>query len=103
MTFFQTKEKKSYNAGQLTGLILGPLLFALTLLLFHPDDLSGKGIYVLAITLWIATWWITEAIPIAATSLLPLILLPIGHVLNPEEVSAQYGNDIIFLFLGGFI
>lgn len=104
LTFFSNKkEKKSYNAGQLTGLILGPLLFALTLLLFHPDDLSGKGIYVLAITLWIATWWITEAIPIAATSLLPLILLPIGHVLNPEEVSAQYGNDIIFLFLGGFI
>lgn len=104
LTFFSNKkEKKSYNAGQLTGLILGPLLFALTLLLFHPDDLSVKGIYVLAITLWIATWWITEAIPIAATSLLPLILLPIGHVLNPEEVSAQYGNDIIFLFLGGFI
>ncbi|MGW7977276.1 SLC13/DASS family transporter [Staphylococcus xylosus] len=101
--FSNKKEKKSYNAGQLTGLILGPLLFALTLLLFHPDDLSGKGVYVLAITLWIATWWITEAIPIAATSLLPLILLPIGHVLNPEEVSAQYGNDIIFLFLGGFI
>ncbi|SCU17268.1 sodium:sulfate symporter [Staphylococcus xylosus] len=104
LTFFSNKkEKKSYNAGQLIGLILGPLLFALTLLLFHPDDLSGKGIYVLAITIWIATWWITEAIPIAATSLLPLILLPIGHVLNPEEVSAQYGNDIIFLFLGGFI
>ena len=59
--------------------------------------------FVLAITLWIAVWWITEAIPIAATSLLPLILLPMGHVLNPEEVSAQYGNDIIFLFLGGFI
>ncbi|MBM6639330.1 SLC13 family permease [Staphylococcus xylosus] len=104
LTFFSNKkEKKSHNAGQLIGLILGPLLFALTLLLFHPDELSGKGIYVLAITLWIATWWITEAIPIAATSLLPLILLPIGHVLNPEEVSAQYGNDIIFLFLGGFI
>src|SRR5699024_11746062 len=46
---------------------------------------------------------ITEAIPIAATSLLPLILMPLGHVLSPEEVSAQYGNDIIFLFLGGFI
>ena len=75
----------------------------LTLLFIHPEDLSRKGVFVLAITLWIAVWWITEAIPIAATSLLPLILLPMGHVLNPEEVSAQYGNDIIFLFLGGFI
>src|SRR5699024_2491186 len=53
--------------------------------------------------IWIAIWWITEAIPIAATRLLPLILLPVGHVLSPEEVSAQYGNDIIFLLLGGFI
>ena len=99
MFFSNKKENKSYNVGQLVGLILGPLLFVLTLLLFQPDNLSDKGVFVLAITLWIATWWITEAIPIAATSLLPLILLPVGHVLNPEEVSAQYGNDIIFLFL----
>ncbi|MCG7339894.1 SLC13 family permease [Staphylococcus sp. ACRSN] len=102
LTFF-SKKKKAYNSGQKIGLVLGPLLFLLTLLFFKPEDLSGKGIFVLAITLWIAVWWITEAIPIAATSLLPLILLPVGHVLNPEEVSAQYGNDIIFLFLGGFI
>ena len=102
LTFFSGKNK-SYNAGQLTGLILGPLLFILTLLTFQPENLSYKGVFVLAITIWIAIWWITEAIPIAATSLLPLILLPIGHVLSPEEVSAQYGNDIIFLFLGGFI
>ena len=84
-------------------MILGPLLFILTLLTFEPENLSYKGVFVLAITIWIAIWWITEAIPIAATSLLPLILLPVGHVLSPEEVSAQYGNDIIFLFLGGFI
>ncbi|RIO89810.1 SLC13/DASS family transporter [Staphylococcus gallinarum] len=102
LTFF-SQDKKSYNTGQKIGLILGPLLFVLTLLFIHPEDLSRKGVFVLAITLWIAVWWITEAIPIAATSLLPLILLPMGHVLNPEEVSAQYGNDIIFLFLGGFI
>src|SRR5699024_6829099 len=104
LTFFSNhQDKKSYTIAKLTGLILRPLLFALTLLLFQPEDLSGKGIFVLATTLWIATWWITEAIPIAATSLLPLILMPLGHVLSPEEVSAQYGNDIIFLFLGGFI
>ncbi|PTE42846.1 C4-dicarboxylate ABC transporter [Staphylococcus equorum] len=103
MFFSNKKEKKSYNSGQLIGLILGPLLFVLTLLFLQPEGLSSKGIFVLATTLWIATWWITEAIPIAATSLLPLILMPIGHVLSPEEVSAQYGNDIIFLFLGGFI
>lgn len=65
---------------------------------FHPQDLPWKGVYVLAITLWIATWWITEAIPIAATSLLPIVLLPLGHILTPEQVSSEYGNDIIFCF-----
>ena len=104
LTFFsKSKKKKPFSAGQLIGLILGPLLFLLTLLFFHPQDLPWKGVYVLAITLWIATWWITEAIPIAATSLLPIVLLPLGHILTPEQVSSEYGNDIIFLFLGGFI
>ncbi|EMM6027271.1 C4-dicarboxylate ABC transporter, partial [Staphylococcus aureus] len=75
LTFFsKSKKKKPFSAGQLIGLILGPLLFLLTLLFFHPQDLPWKGVYVLAITLWIATWWITEAIPIAATSLLPIVL-----------------------------
>ena len=95
---FKIKEKKPFSAGQLIGLILGPLLFLLTLLFFHPQDLPWKGVYVLAITLWIATWWITEAIPIAATSLLPIVLLPLGHILTPEQVSSEYGNDIIFCF-----
>lgn len=104
LTFFsQNSTKKSYNLGQLLGLILGPLCFALILIFFHPPALPEKGVFVLAITVWIAIWWITEAIPIAATSFLPLILLPIGHVLSPEAVSSEYGNDIIFLFLGGFI
>ena len=99
LTFFsKSKKKKPFSAGQLIGLILGPLLFLLTLLFFHPQDLPWKGVYVLAITLWIATWWITEAIPIAATSLLPIVLLPLGHILTPEQVSSEYGNDIIFCF-----
>lgn len=84
LTFFSTsKKKKPFSMGQLIGLILGPLLFLLTLVFFHPQDLPWKGVYVLAITLWIATWWITEAIPIAATSLLPIVLLPLGHILTP--------------------
>ncbi len=71
LTFFsKSKKKKPFSAGQLIGLILGPLLFLLTLLFFHPQDLPWKGVYVLAITLWIATWWITEAIPIASNELI---------------------------------
>src|SRR5690606_1056015 len=91
-----------YSRPQLVGLILGPLLFVLTLLFFSPEGLSPQGKGVLAVTLWIATWWITEAIPIPATSLMPLLLLPLTGGLNNAAAASAYGDDIIFLFLGGF-
>ncbi|MTH54938.1 DASS family sodium-coupled anion symporter [Bacillus mangrovi] len=96
-------EPRSYKRGQLIGLILGPLLFLLSVLFFSPEELSSEGRMVFAITLWVATWWITEAIPIPATSLLPIILLPITSALPMDEVTASYGNPIVFLFLGGFM
>lgn len=91
-----------YTPARLTGLLLGPLLFTLTLVLFKPDGLSSEAQAVLASTLWVATWWITEAIPIPATSLLPVVLLPLTGALDGDSVVAAYGNDIIFLFIGGF-
>ncbi|MED4159048.1 SLC13 family permease [Shouchella clausii] len=96
------KEKKPYSRAQLIGLLLGPLLFFLTLMFFHPEGLPTEGRHVLAVTLWIATWWVTEAIPIPATSLMPLILLPLTGAMEGSAVASSYGNDIIFLFLGGF-
>ncbi|MBI4878575.1 MAG: SLC13/DASS family transporter [Planctomycetes bacterium] len=50
-----------------------------------------------------AVWWIGEALPLAATSLLPMILFPLFGVMNSKDVAAQYFNATIFLFLGGFI
>ncbi|GAF14725.1 LOW QUALITY PROTEIN: sodium-dependent transporter [Bacillus sp. JCM 19045] len=94
-------EKRPYSRAQLVG-ILGPLLFLLTMLFFEPAGLSADGQRVLAVTLWIATWWMTEAIPIPATSLMPLILLPLTGAMEGSAVASSYGNDIIFLFLGGF-
>ncbi len=104
------KEKKqqegqkppSYRTPQKVGLILGPLLFLSVLLFFFPEGLSYEGRMVLATTLWVATWWITEAIPIPAASLLPIILLPITGALDGSAVTSSYGDPIIFLFLGGF-
>ncbi len=93
---------RSYSRAQSVGLVLGPFLFAVTLLFFHPEGLSPEGRAVLAVTLWIATWWITEAIPIPATSLLPIVLLPVTGALDSATVTSAYGDDIIFLFLGGF-
>ena len=104
----QNKQEKSpkqpsYSTPQKVGLFLGPLLFMAVLLFFFPEGLSYEGRMVLATTLWVATWWITEAIPIPASSLLPIILLPITGALNGDTVTAAYGNPIIFLFLGGFL
>ncbi|EMR03880.1 SLC13 family permease [Cesiribacter andamanensis] len=83
--------------------MLGPLLFGLAWSMEAPAGMSAEAQAVLACTLWIASWWITEAIPIAVTSLLPLVLLPLTGALGLETTSASYGNPVIFLFLGGFL
>src|SRR5690625_3041228 len=92
-----------YRPAQLIGLIAGPLLFVLTLLFVHPEGLSSEGLAVLASTIWIAIWWMTEAIPIPATSLLPIILFPITKGLDIDATTSSYGDDTIFLFMGGFM
>lgn len=94
---------RSYTTAQMIGLFLGPLLFVLTLLFFQPEGLSTEARGVLASTIWIATWWITEAIPIPATSLLPLVLFPLTNSLDMKVTASSYGDETIFLFMGGFI
>ena len=96
-------DKRSYTKAQLIGLFLGPLLFALTLIFFNPEGLSPEAKGVLASTIWIATWWITEAIPIPAASLLPLVLFPLTGSLDMKTAASAYGDETIFLFMGGFI
>lgn len=88
--------------GQLLGLGLGPLCFLLTLLFVKPEGMSPEAIAVLASTLWIAIWWLTEAIPIPITSLLPIVLFPLTGALS-EGVTTAYADSTIFLFLGGFV
>lgn len=95
-------KKPGYTKAQLVGLILGPLLFTITMLFLDPEGLSAAGRSVLAVTLWVATWWVTEALPIPATSLLPLFLIPMTGALDGDTVASAYGDDVIFLFLGGF-
>lgn len=85
------------------GLISGPLAFAITLWLFHPEGLSYEARAILASTLWVAIWWITEAIPIAVTSLLPIILFPLTGGLDVKSTAASFGHKYIFLYAGGFI
>ncbi len=85
------------------GLILGPILFLVLINL--PDLIPGKEYAnaVIAVALWMVVWWITEAVSISVTALLPLILFPSLDVMPIGEVGANYGSPIIFLFFGGFV
>ena len=85
------------------GLLSGPLAFLLILTFFHPEGLNPEANAVLACTAWIAIWWITEAIPIAVTSLLPIILFPLTGALDLASTTASFGHKYIFLYIGGFM
>ncbi len=91
------------NRTKLLGLILGPISFFLILSFFHPEGLSKEANAVLASTIWIAIWWITEAIPIAVTALLPLVLFPLSGGLDLPTTSSSFGHKYVFLYMGGFI
>ncbi|TVZ15756.1 SLC13 family permease [Maribacter sp. MAR_2009_72] len=85
------------------GLVLGPLSFILIISFFHPEGLSKEANAVLASTLWIAIWWITEVIPIAVTALLPLVLFPLSGGLDLAATSGSFGHKYVFLYMGGFV
>lgn len=92
-----------YRTYQAAGLILGPLLFIFLFALPAPTELSREGWATAAIALWMAVWWATEALPLAATALLPLVLLPLLGVLDVRQAAAPFANPLVFLFLGGFM
>ncbi|WP_298343097.1 DASS family sodium-coupled anion symporter [uncultured Algibacter sp.] len=85
------------------GLLLGPIIFIIIRLFFYPEGLSNNANGILASTVWIAIWWITEAIPIAATALLPIVLFPLTGSLDIGSTTASFGHKFVFLYLGGFI
>ncbi|MCH9029284.1 MAG: SLC13/DASS family transporter [Bacteroidetes bacterium] len=91
------------NAAKKIGLIVG-LVAALIIYLFGNFDPSNPQVTVMAaIAALMAVWWITEAVPLAVTSLIPLILFPVFGILKSDEIAGSYINSIIFLFLGGFM
>ncbi|MEC4203009.1 MULTISPECIES: SLC13 family permease [Bacillus] len=92
-----------YTPTKLTGLLLGPISFLLILGLIPEAELAYAPRIVLAVTAWTAVWWITEAVPIPAASLLPVILLPTLGGLDMETTAKAYGDPIVFMYMGGFI
>jgi sodium-dependent dicarboxylate transporter 2/3/5 len=85
------------------GLIAGPLLFFIftNLPTLIPENENANG--VIAVALWMVIWWITEAVSISVTALLPLVLFPVLNIMPIADVGANYGSPIIFLFFGGFV
>jgi sodium-dependent dicarboxylate transporter 2/3/5 len=83
-------------------LFSGPAAFLSTLLLPPPAGMSSEAWHAAGVTLWMAIWWISEAIPVAVTALLPLVLFPLTGILPLKTAAAEFGNEIVFLFLCGF-
>ncbi|MFT7246165.1 MAG: sodium-dependent dicarboxylate transporter 2/3/5 [Candidatus Azotimanducaceae bacterium] len=84
-------------------LLLGPVLAAIAYFSLASQGWEESACWTGAIALLVATWWITEPIPIPATSLIPIALLPFFGVLSPSEVGASYGHPLVLLLMGGFI
>ncbi len=84
-------------------LVLAPIISLLIILFADLDPENQNVTYTFAIAVLMAAWWITEAVPLAVTALIPVVFFPLLGVLDGKTVSAQYFNHVIFLFIGGFL
>ena len=96
--------KAQMASYQSIGLILGPALFLLMMLLAdYQTTMNPVAWKVAAIGLWMAAWWATEAVPVPVTALLPIATFQLVGVSTMKEATAPYANPIIYLFMGAFV
>ena len=88
---------------RLAALIAGPSLAVLLLLLPAPGEMNPEAWRLVALAVWMVVWWLGEAVPIPATALLPIPVMPLLSIEKMQPVAANYGHPLIFLFLGGFL
>jgi sodium-dependent dicarboxylate transporter 2/3/5 len=88
---------------RLLGLLGGPIVAGLILLSAAPEAMPLAAWHLVAMASWMVIWWLTEAIPIPATALLPIVMMPLLEIDKIKPVAANYGHPLIFLFLGGFL
>jgi sodium-dependent dicarboxylate transporter 2/3/5 len=91
------------NKSDILKLVGGPLFAFIFYILFDLDPQNPLVTTTAAIAIWMAFWWITEAVPLAVTALLPIVLYPTLGVMSGKSVAPIYFNHIIFLFIGGFL
>lgn len=90
-------------AGRTAGLILGPVLALALAAIGAPDGLPREAWITLCVLSLMLIWWFTEAVPVAATALIPLIAFPLFGVTEVKDAAAPYADPIVFLFIGGFM
>jgi len=93
----------AFRPAQRVGLLVGFGAFVAMLAVPAPAALGGAAWHTAAVAVLMAVWWITEAIPIPATALVPLVAFPALGVLSAQDAASAYGQDLIFLFMGGFL
>lgn len=91
------------NKFSFPGFSIGLIAFVLILSFFDPQPDKPSIKYTAAVAVLMAIWWMTEALPLAVTAMIPLILFPLTGVLNASKTADSYINSVIFLFLGGFL
>ena len=96
-------DTSDYNLRNRIGLFAGPAVFLIMLMMPVPEGLNEAAWMVAAVGIFMAIWWVSEAIPIPATALLPIALFPILEVGTVREATTPFANPLIYLFMGGFI
>ncbi|MGB1907720.1 MAG: SLC13 family permease, partial [Spongiibacter sp.] len=98
-----TSSSLLYLSRRYTPLVLGPALLLMTLVVAPPAGFSVAAWHCAGLALWMALWWATEAIPLPATALLPLLVAPLVGLSPLTPVAQSYAHPIVLLFMGGFI
>ncbi len=101
-----SSSKDSYNnqkSVRITALIAGPSLALFLLLVPPPQDMTPESWRLVSLIIWMVIWWLSEAVPIPATALLPIPLMPLYGLSSTTTVTTHYAHPLVFLFLGGFL
>ncbi|HCS69578.1 MAG TPA: anion transporter, partial [Rhodospirillaceae bacterium] len=90
-------------AAPLVGLVAGPALCMALAALPAPEGLGQEAWLTAGVAVWMAVWWLTQAVPLAVTALLPVLLFPVLGVAKAADAAQAYAHPLVFLFLGGFV
>jgi sodium-dependent dicarboxylate transporter 2/3/5 len=85
------------------AILSGPLIASFIWIFLDLEPGSPKVTFMAGIAIWMAVWWFTEAVNLAVTALLPMLLMPVMGLAEAKLVAQQYTDSIIFLFIGGFM